>query len=45
MKFMALVVGLLIGGLYIDSQYYSGRHFRAAQSMTQQIATHFGLRL
>lgn len=43
MKVMALVAGLLVGGLYIDSHYFHGRYFRAASSMTQQIATQFGL--
>jgi hypothetical protein len=44
MKVMALVAGLLVSGSYIDSQYFHGQYFRAAISLTQQIATHFGLR-
>jgi hypothetical protein len=45
MKVVALVVaGLFAGGYYFDSQYCHGRYFRAASSVTQQIATHFGLR-
>lgn len=43
MKVMALVVGLLIGGMYIDSEFYNGRNFRAAQSLTYQVANHFGV--
>lgn len=43
MKVMALIVGLLIGGLYIDSEFYNGRNFRAAQSLTHQVAAAFGL--
>jgi hypothetical protein len=41
---MALIAGLLVGGSYIDSQYWHGYYFRAASSLTQQIATHFALR-
>jgi hypothetical protein len=44
MKVVALVAGLFAGGFYIDSQYCHGRYFRAASSVTHQIATHFGLR-
>jgi hypothetical protein len=43
MKVMALVAGFLVGGSYIDGQYFHGQYFRAAISLTQQIATHFGL--
>jgi hypothetical protein len=44
MKVVALVAGLLIGGSYIDSHYYHGKHSRAALSLSQQVALHFGLR-
>jgi len=44
MKVVALVAGLLVGGSYIDSHYYNGQYFRAALSMSQQIAHHAGLR-
>lgn len=43
MKVMALVAGLLAGGLYIDTHYYHGYYYRATLSMTQQIAGHFGV--
>jgi hypothetical protein len=44
MKVVALVAGLWIGGSYIDSHYYHGKHSRAAFSLAQQVAHHFGLR-
>jgi len=44
MKVVALIAGLLAGVYYIDSQYYHGRYFRAASSVTHQIATQFGVR-
>ena len=44
MKVMALVAGLLIGGIYIDSQRYHGHYVRAGLSMTQQVGHYVGLR-
>jgi hypothetical protein len=44
MKVVALVAGLLLGGSYIDSQYYHGKYSRGALSLCQQVAHHFGLR-
>jgi hypothetical protein len=34
----------VVGGSYIDSQYFHGQYLRAAISLTQQIAIHIGVR-
>jgi hypothetical protein len=44
MKIAVVLAGLLLGGYYIDSQYYHGKYVRAAVSMAQQVVTYIGLR-
>jgi hypothetical protein len=44
MKVMAIIIGLAIGGLYIDHQYYHGRYSHALVTMSKEFAVHFGLR-
>ena len=43
MKVVAFVA-ILIAAWYVDNQYYHGQYFRAMSSMTQRIATSFGVR-
>jgi hypothetical protein len=44
MKVVALAAALLVGGFWIDSQYYHGYYVRSAVALASQIATHMGLR-
>ena len=44
MKIVAALVGVLLVGWYVDSQFYNGQYVRAFATMTQSIATSFGIR-
>ena len=41
---VVVLIGILIVAWYVDNQYYHGQYFRAMSSMTQRIASSFGLR-